>query len=85
LPILGISKLIDYALVAAKEQGFAKAGDKAVVILGSNEEEPDQGDILKIKEVVWSPFPHRSHRCLIILLSLTHSRLFCLVCVCVWC
>ena len=52
MPILGISKLIDYALVAAKEQGFAKAGDKAVVILGSNEEEPDQGDILKIKEVV---------------------------------
>ncbi|KAL4468602.1 hypothetical protein ABPG74_005105 [Tetrahymena malaccensis] len=47
----GINKLIDYAIDAAKEQGFVKSGQNAIVILGSNEEEPDQGDILKIKEV----------------------------------
>lgn len=47
----GINKLIDYAIDAAKEQGFAKSGEQVIVILGSNEEDPDQGDILKIKLV----------------------------------
>jgi len=43
--------LIEYSIQSAKEQGFAQKGDKAIVILGSNEEDPDQGDILQIKDI----------------------------------
>eukprot|EP00825_Cyclidium_porcatum_P032095 TRINITY_DN3419_c0_g3_i3.p1 TRINITY_DN3419_c0_g3~~TRINITY_DN3419_c0_g3_i3.p1 ORF type:complete len:320 (+),score=64.22 TRINITY_DN3419_c0_g3_i3:214-1173(+) len=47
----GMSKLIEYAINSAKENKFCESGDKAIVITGSNDEDPDQGDILKIKTV----------------------------------
>lgn len=66
----GINKLIDYAVEAAKEQGFVRSGEQVIVILGSNEEDPDQGDILKIKEVEWKN------------LLISHERKIALACFC---
>jgi pyruvate kinase len=43
--------LIDYAIKAAKELKLCKSDDKIVVILGSDEENPDEGDILNVKIV----------------------------------
>lgn len=46
-----MQKLIDYAITSAKNNKLCKDGDQAVVITGSNDEDPDQGDILKVKTV----------------------------------
>ena len=35
-----MSKLIEYAINSAKENKFCESGDKAIVITGSNDEDP---------------------------------------------
>ncbi|KAL4506471.1 hypothetical protein ABPG72_000042 [Tetrahymena utriculariae] len=47
----GIEKLIDYAINRAKELNLCKKGDKVIVVMGSEEEDQDQSDILKVKTV----------------------------------
>lgn len=44
----GIEKLIEYAISRAKELGLCKSGEKAIVVMGSEEDDQDQSDILKI-------------------------------------
>ena len=83
---LWISKLIEYSIQSAKEQGFAQKGDKAIVILGSNEEDPDQGDILQIKDINWQqqqrkqkmmsfPFDGSRHKSLVVCMSFKQWKL----------
>ena len=47
----GNEKLIDYAIAYGKEMKYIKKGDKIVVIVGSNEDDPDSNDLIKIKDV----------------------------------
>lgn len=47
----GIDTLVEYAIKSAKERGICKPADKAIIILGGSEEDPDHSNILKIKTV----------------------------------
>jgi len=47
----GIEGLIDYAITASKDMNLCKTGEQVIVIMGSTEENPDEGDIMKIKTV----------------------------------
>lgn len=43
---------IDYTIVYAKSKKLCKPGEKIIVIKGSDENNPDTGDILEIKTVL---------------------------------
>lgn len=47
----GVDTLVDYAIKSAKERGMCKAGERAIVLLGGGEENPDESNILKIKTI----------------------------------
>lgn len=47
----GVDTLVEYAIKSAKERGMCKAGDKAIVLLGTSDENPDESNVLKIKTV----------------------------------
>jgi pyruvate kinase len=48
----GIDTLIDYAIKSAKGRCYCETGQKAVILLGGSEEDPDMSNILKIKTVI---------------------------------
>ncbi|EGR28985.1 pyruvate kinase, putative [Ichthyophthirius multifiliis] len=47
----GIDQIINYAIQRAKELNFCQKNEKVIVIMGSEEDDQDQSDILKVKVV----------------------------------
>lgn len=47
----GVDTLVEYAIKSAKERKICAGGQKAIVILSADEENPDESHILKIKNI----------------------------------
>ena len=48
----GVDTLVEYAIKSSKDRGFCKVGEKVVVLLVGSDDNPDESNILKIKQVV---------------------------------
>jgi len=44
----GIDAIVKYAVKEAMKKGYAKEGDRLVLVSGQNEEHPDDQNIMKI-------------------------------------
>jgi len=62
VPTYNADQVISQCISSAKEKKIVKAGQKIAILHGSNEETPDESDIMKILDAWAAPsssIPHR--------------------------
>lgn len=48
VPTYNADQVISQCISSAKEKGYVKAGHKIAIVHGTNEETPDESDVMKI-------------------------------------